>query len=145
MTGIQLQERSFFPTDLLFRNFFDNNSMFQSYVEQKPNYPVDVYTDGDELCFDIACVGLEKGDIDITTESNTLKIAYTKPNIESNSSNVEAPDYIHKGITRKSFNLGWKISARYDLNSIKANMKNGLLNIRISILEDSKPKTVTIK
>jgi len=145
MTGIQLHERSFFPTDLLFRNFFDNNSIFQSYVEQKPNYPVDVYTQDDELCFDIACVGLEKGDIDISTEGNTLKIAYNKPNIDSNPSDVETPDYVHRGITRKSFNLGWKISARYNLDSIKASMKNGLLNIRISLSEESKPRTVIIK
>jgi len=145
MTGIQLHERSFFPTDLLFKNFFDTNSLFQSYVEQKPNYPVDIYTQDDELCFDIACVGLEKKDIDIKIEGNTLMIAYNKPNIESNSSDIEAPDYIHKGITRKSFSLGWKISARYDLDSIKANMKNGLLNIRISLSEESKPRTVTIK
>ena len=145
MTSIQLHERSFFPTDLLFRNFFDNNSNYQSYVEQKPNYPVDIYTQGEEICFDIACVGLQKGDIDITTEGNTLKVGYNKPNIESNPSDVEAPDFIHRGITRKSFNLGWKISARYDLDSIKANMKNGLLNIRISLSEESKPRTVTIK
>jgi len=145
MTRINLQERSFFPTDLLFRNFFDTNSGFQSYVEQKPNYPVDVYIKDNELCFDIACVGLDKKDIDIQTEGNTLKVSYKKPNVESNPSDEEAPDYIHKGITRKSFDLGWKISAKYNLVNISAAMKNGLLTITIPVAKESLPKMVTIK
>ena len=145
MTRINLQERSFFPTDLLFRNFFDTNSGFQSYVEQKPNYPVDVYIKDNELCFDIACVGLDKKDIDIQTEGNTLKVSYKKPSVESNPSNEEAPDYIHKGITRKSFDLGWKISAKYNLVNISAAMKNGLLTITIPVAKESLPKMVTIK
>tara|TARA_B100000287_G_scaffold368092_1_gene364209 strand:- start:127 stop:486 length:360 start_codon:yes stop_codon:yes gene_type:complete len=119
--------------------------MFQSYVEQKPNYPVDVYTLENELCFDIACVGLDKKDINIQTEGNTLKVSYKKPNVESNPSDIEAQDYIHKGITRKSFDMGWKISAKYNLNGIVAGMKNGLLTIRIPIAQESLPKMVTIK
>ena len=145
MTRINLQERSFFPTDLLFRNFFDTNSMFQSYVDTKPNYPVDVYTKDNELCFDIACVGLDKKDIDIQTEGNTLKVSYQKPSIESNPSDAAAADYIHKGITRKSFDMGWKISAKYNLGNISASMKNGLLTITIPVAKESLPKMVTIK
>ena len=62
------------------------------------------------------CVGLDKKDIDITTEGNTLKVSYNKPSIEYNPSDEEAGEYIHKGITRKSFNMGWKISAKYNLS-----------------------------
>tara|TARA_R100000315_G_C5224344_1_gene135679 strand:- start:1082 stop:1441 length:360 start_codon:yes stop_codon:yes gene_type:complete len=119
--------------------------MFQSYVEQKPNYPVDVYTKENELCFDIACVGLDKKDINIQTEGNTLKVSYKKPSVESNSSDDEAHEYIHKGITRKSFDMGWKISAKYNLSGILAGMKNGLLTIRIPVAKEALPKIVTIK
>ena len=138
-----LNERVFPATDLLFKNFFDNNSIFTSYVEQKPNYPVDIYTNDNTLCFDIACVGLEKKDINITTEGNILKVIYEKPSSDTdNSTNY---DYIHKGITRKSFNMGWKISAKYDLSSIKAKMENGLLTVEISMSKESFPQVVTIK
>jgi len=145
MTTTTLLNERLFPTDLLFRNFFDTNSTFNSYVEQKPNYPVDVYTCENDLCFDIACVGLEKKDINITTEGSTLKVTYSKPSIESNRSDVEASEYIHKGITRKSFDMGWKISAKYNLSAVKAEMKNGLLTVRIPIAKESLPKQVTIK
>ena len=143
MTRTLLNERVF-PTDLLFRNFFDTNSMFQSFVEQKPNYPVDIYTKESELCFDIACVGLDKDDIEITTEGNTLKVSYNKPSIESNPSDEEAGEYIHKGITRKSFNMGWKISAKYNLSGIDAHMEKGLLTVKIPVAKEALPKMVTI-
>ena len=144
MTRTLLNERVF-PTDLLFRNFFDTNSMFQSFVEQKPNYPVDIYTKENEMCFDIACVGLDKEDIEITPEGNTLKVSYNKPSIESNPSDEEAGEYIHKGITRKSFNMGWKISAKYNLPGVNAQMEKGLLTVRIPVAKEALPKTVTIK
>jgi HSP20 family molecular chaperone IbpA len=137
------QER-FFPTDLLFRNFFDGEAQFRGLQDQKPSYPVDVFLQEEELCFDVACVGLEKSDIDITIESNTLKVAYKKPNVESNSSDVEAPDYIHKGIARRSFDMGWKVSPKFDLTKIKATMASGLLKVRVPLSEESKPKPVTI-
>ena len=142
MTAL-LNERVFPATDLLFKNFFDNNSIFTSYVEQKPNYPVDIYTNDNTLCFDIACVGLEKKDINITTEGNILKVIYEKPSRDTDNSTKN--DYIHKGITRKSFNMGWKIAAKYNLDKIEAVMKNGLLSITIPIAEEAKPKTIKIK
>ena len=138
------QER-FYPTDLLFRNFFDGEASFRGLQESKPQYPVDIYLQEDNLCFDVACVGLEKSDIDITIEGNTLKVAYKKPNVESNPSDIEAPDYIHKGIARRSFDMGWKVSPKFDLTKIKTKMANGLLKVEVPMSEESKPKTVTIK
>ena len=135
----------FYPTDLLFRNFFDGEASFRGLQESKPQYPVDIYLQEDNLCFDVACVGLEKSDIDVTVESNTLKVAYKKPNVESNPSDVEAPDYIHKGIARRSFDMGWKVSPKFDLTNIKAKMANGLLKVEVPLSEESKPKAVTIK
>lgn len=136
-----LNERVF-PTDLLFRNFFDNNSIFESYVEKKPNYPVDIKISEDCLCFDIACVGLSKSDIDITTEGNLLKVVYKKP---SNESDTHECEYVHKGITRKSFDMGWKISPKYDLTQIDANMEAGLLSLTIPVSDNCLPTKVIIK
>lgn len=143
MTTI-LNERVF-PTDLLFRNFFEKGTIFESFADKKPNYPVDIKLGEECLCFDIACVGLKKEDIKITTEGNLLKVVYKKPTIESNSSDVEACEYIHKGITRKSFDMGWKISPKFDLTNISAHMEDGLLTLTIPTSEDCLPKTVIIK
>ena len=61
MTRQLLGER-LFSTDLLFKNFFDTNVDFGSFMESKPDYPVDVFQQNDTHCYDIASVGLEKDD-----------------------------------------------------------------------------------
>jgi|TARA_R110002153_G_scaffold64821_3_gene173677 HSP20 family molecular chaperone IbpA len=137
-----LNER-LFPTDLLFKNFFDGMANFQSHTEVKPQYPVDIKVGDSCLCFDVACVGLDKKDIKIDIADNTLRIIYEKPiEEEPDENNCE---YVHRGITRKSFNMGWKIAPKYDLSQISAEMNNGLLSIIVPIAPEAKPRTIKIK
>ena len=130
-----------FPTDLLFRNFFENDTTFQSYTETKPNYPVDIATTDTGLVIEIATVGIDKKDINIETADNTLKVIYEKGQDDS----PKEFDYIHRGIARRAFNLGWKISPKCDITKISATMDKGLLSIFIPFTKEATPKTVTIK
>jgi len=135
-----------FPTDLLFKNFFDQVSDFETSVDRKINHPVDIIHTEDALLFEIAAVGLAKKDIELEVEDgNCLKVSYNKPSIESNTSDIDAGEYIHRGIAKRSFNLGWKISPKFDLTKITASMENGLLKIEIPVTPESRPKTITIK
>ena len=130
-----------FPTDLLFRNFFENDTTFQSYTETKPNYPVDIATTDTGLVIEIAAVGIDKKDINIETADNTLKVIYEKGQDDS----PKEFDYIHRGIARRAFNLGWKISPKCDLSKISATMDKGLLSIFIPFTKEATPKPVIIK
>ena len=135
-----------FPTDLLFKNFFDRASAFESNLETKINHPVDIILKEEAMVFEIAAVGLEKKDIELQVEDgNCLKVSYTKPSIESNNSDLDVGEYIHKGIAKRSFNLGWKISPKFDLTKILATMVNGLLTIEVPVTPESRPKTIKIK
>ena len=140
MGNLFLHDR-LFPTDLLFRNFFDSTSAFQSFTETKPNYPVDIATTDTGLVIEIAAVGIDKKDIEIETTDNTLKVIYEKGQDDS----PKEFDYIHRGIARRAFNLGWKISPKCDITKISATMDNGLLSIFIPFTKEATPKTVTIK
>ena len=140
MGNLFLHDR-LFPTDLLFRNFFDTNTTFQSYVESKPNYPVDIATTDTGLVIEIAAVGVDKKDIEIETTDNTLKVIYEKGHDDAPSDF----DYIHKGIAKRAFNLGWKISPKCDIKKISAIMDKGLLSIFIPFTKEAAPKSVTIK
>ena len=135
-----------FPTDLLFKNFFEQASDFETTVDRKINHPVDIIHTEDALLFEIAAVGLSKKDIELQVEDgNCLKVSYTKPKIEANKSDIDAGEYIHRGIAKRSFDLGWKISPKFDLTKIKASMENGLLKIELPVTPESKPKSITIK
>ena len=133
-----------FPYDLLFRDFFKSDLDFQPATTAKFTHPVDIFENKHGLHFDIACTGLSKDDVDISIEGDILKISYTKPQDEE-CCEVNDCTYIHRGVAKRSFNLGYKIAAKFDLSKAEAMMENGLLGIKIPYAEEAKPKSIKIK
>jgi len=129
------------PFDVLFKNFFNNDSFFAPALETKISHPVDIYETKEGLHFEIACTGLSKGDVNINIEGDILRVTYEK----DGENEIDVTNYIHKGIARRSFNLGYKISSRFDLQNGDAQMDNGLLLISIPFAEQAKPKALAIK
>ena len=127
--------------DILFHNFFFPSSGFGSAATTKQPHPLNIYYDETGLHFEVACTGLTKDDVKIDIEDDILKISYDKPEDEKELH----PGTIHRGLSRKSFNLGYKISSKYDLGKADGKLENGLLIIFIPITEKAKPKTLKIK
>lgn len=137
-------ERTLSPFDLLFKDFFKSELDFQPATQAKLTHPVDIFENKNGLHFDIACTGLTKSDIEINIEGDVLRISYTKPKDEE-CCEVNDCNYIHQGIAKRSFNLGYKIASKFDLSKAEAMMENGLLGIRIPFAEEAKPKSIKIK
>jgi HSP20 family molecular chaperone IbpA len=135
-----LFKESLFPTDIMYRNIFDRDSIFKSIMDTKPGYPVDVYTKDDELHIDIAVIDGTKEYVDITTDGSNLKVKYTKPDEDDTGSK-----YFWRSITKRSFDFAWKISPKYDLNSVDAEMQNGLLKITLMPSKEAEGVKVKIK
>ena len=127
------------PFDILIKDFFNSDTEFRPADQTKINHPVDIYEANDGLNIDIACVGLTKKDIDITVEGDILKVEYNRDKSKKDES------YVHRNIAKRSFNLGWRISRRFDLAKLEAKLELGLLHLFAPLTEDNKPKTVTIK
>ena len=125
------------PFDILVRNFFTEGSRYQPLPETKLQHPVDIYQVDKGLAIDIACTGISKEEIEIQIQDNILKVNYDK-------SKNENLDYIHKGIAKRSFNLGWKIDSKFDLGKANAKFENGLLAITIPFAKGSELKTLKI-
>ena len=138
MSTLQLFERT--PFDILVRNFFQDANTFLPLAETKVPHPVDIYTTDTHLVFDIAATGVAKEDISIQTQDNILRINYDKSKSEDTG-----VDYIHRGIAKRSFNLGWKIDSKFNLNKADAEFKYGLLKITIPFAKGSELKTLNIK
>ena len=125
------------PLDIVWKNFMNSNSNYNS-IQEKINYPVDIYETDNGLCFELAAVGLDKIDINILVESDTLRITHDgKQDQERN--------YITKGIAKRSFDLAWKVASKYDLSQLEARLSKGLLTIEVPYAESKAPKKVTIK
>jgi len=136
MSRLFLHERN--PFDILVRNFFQDANTFLPLAETKVPHPVDIYTTDTHLVFDVAVTGVAKEDISIQIQDNILRINYDK------SKEEDGVEYIHRGIAKRSFNLGWKIDSKFDLSKANAEFKYGLLKITIPFAKGSELKTLKI-
>lgn len=125
------------PFDLLWKNIFEENSRFNT-IYEKINYPVDIYEEQDGVTFEIAVVGLNSEDIEIKVQGENLRIKYDRPKNEDRL-------YVYKGIARRSFDLEWKVSTKFELSKLEASLDRGLLKIFVPISEEKKSKLIEIK
>ena len=143
MTHVNLFDQGFAsPLDVLVKNFFDKEAIFDKPTRTSVTHPIDVFEDENGLTFEIACVGLDKKDVKISIESDILKVSYDKG---SQQKSTPEKRYYHTGVRKSSFNLGWKVARRFNLAKANAEMVNGLLCIQIPVANEAKPKTLTIK
>ena len=140
MSTLQLLERHISPFDILFRNLFNAESQFQPALNSKQPHPVNIFYDDKGLHFEVACTGLTKKDVILDIEGDILKITYKKPEDEKFHEGT-----IHNGLSKKSFDLRYKIAPKFDLGNIDASLANGLLEIFIPLAEEAKPKSIKIK
>ena len=137
-----VQQYALSPLDVLVKNFFDNDSVFNKPDNRSVKHPIDIYEDDKGLTFEVACTGLDKSDVDITIEGDVLKIAHDR---DRANEKVIDKRYYHSGIKKSSFNFGWKIARRFELAKADAKMENGLLMITVPFANESKPKSIKIK
>ena len=128
------------PFDILVKNFFEQDSQFDKVNHRAVGHPVDIWEDKEGLTLEVACVGLNKSDVDVDIEDDILKVSYSK----KDGSN-ESAHYHYRGVKKSSFDLGWKIARRFDLTKASANMENGLLKILVPFSKAAKPKSLKIQ
>lgn len=146
MSNIFLHERN--PFDILVRNFLQTANGYAPLAESKLPHPVDIYETETHLVFDIACTGVSQEELEVQTQNNTLRVNYDKGKDDCHCApecNCKDVSYIHKGIAKRSFNLGWKIDSKFDLSKADAEFKYGLLKIAIPYAKGSEVKTLKIK
>ena len=131
------------PFDILFRNFFDSRSDFNVLEHVKIPHPVNILETKDGLVFEIACTGLSKDQVEISIEHDVLRVSHSKE--AADPSEYEDRNYLVRGITKKAFNLGYKVASRFELTKADAKMENGLLIITVPFAPEAKPKTLQIK
>lgn len=120
------------------KNLFDTNSNFNT-IQQKINYPVDIYETENGLRFELAVVGIDKNEINISVDGDTLRVQHE--NQLEDSERV----YLQRGIARRSFDLAWKVASKFDLTKLDAKLERGLLVIDIPTSETKAIKTIKIK
>jgi HSP20 family protein len=129
--------------DLLWKSFFSNDG-YRPIKEKVAGVPCDIQETDNGLCIELAVVGLEKSDIDIIVDSETLRVAYRKSDKEEEAEKNEYR-YLLRSIKKSSFDIAWKLSSKYNLQELEAKLEKGLLTLDIPFAKENKPTKVTIK
>ena len=119
-------------TDLfesLEKNFFNNEERFEGTVPA-----VNIKEDNDKFALELAAPGMKKNDFHINVEKDVLTISSErKEEKEEKKDNYARREFYYNSFSR-SFNLPDTI----DVDNIKADYKNGILNITLPKKEETK-------
>ncbi len=102
---------------------------------------VDIFERGNEMVIQVELPGVNKEDIDLTITDDRLVI---KGEIKK-PEGVSEEDYILSERSYGAFSRTVNLPMDVDKSSVKANFKNGLLEITILRKEEAKPKEIKIQ
>lgn len=130
--------------DLLWKSFFDKGAHYRPITEKAVQHPVDIQETDNGLKIEIAAVGLDKSDLDIIVDSETLRVAYRKSD-DDKEAEANEYRYFQRSIKKASFDIAWKVSSKYELAKLTAGLDKGLLTLEIPFAKENKPKKIEIK
>ncbi len=101
---------------------------------------VDMVDRGDEILVSMEMPGVEKDNIDVSIQEDTLTVKGTiKKETEEKEEN-----YIKRERTYSSFERALRLPVKVNPEKIKAVLKNGILYIHLPKAEEVKPKKIKI-
>ena len=124
-----------------FDRLFENMAQLSAGSKSLPNYPpFNVVQDGNQYVIEVALAGIDKKDLDVKVQENTLRITY-----DSSKEKSDADDKLYRGIAQRSFRRQFSLAE--DVEVTGASFKNGLLKIDLEriIPEEKQPKQIKIK
>ena len=121
-----------------FDNIFDQLSTLSDF--DIPNYPP--YNikkiDKENYQLEMALAGFTKADVIVEVKENTLTIS-------GKSADDDKDSFVHQGIARRAFKRRWTLAEHLEVDDAK--LKDGILivEMKLNLPEEKKPKTIKIK
>jgi HSP20 family protein len=104
-------------------------------------YPAtDIFETKDDYVFKLEVPGLSKDEIQVELNNNTLSIKGEK----KEEKKLKKEDYHRIESFTGSFSRSYSLPKNVDAKNIKANMKDGILELRVAKAEETKPKAISI-
>lgn len=100
----------------------------------------DIHDSGDKIIIKADLPGLNKDDIEVTVQGNTLFIRGEKKHEEK----VEDMGYLKSERFFGQFERALPLTDDIDASKIDASYKNGVLTVSIAKREEAKPKQITV-
>ena len=127
-------------SDVLYR-FFDDDVLSKLAAEQAWAVALDVVEEKEQYVLKADLPGINKEDIKVTVENGILTITGER------KSETEQKDKQYHRVEREfgRFTRSLNLGAHVDTSKIKANYKDGVLELVVPKSEETKPKTIDIQ
>ncbi len=103
--------------------------------------PVDVVDTGEEILIKAEMPGVDKDHVDISIHDNTVSI---KGDVSEDRKYKEEDYYIAERSYR-SFSRSINIPVKIDADKVKANLKDGILELHLPKAEETKPRKIKVE
>jgi HSP20 family protein len=103
--------------------------------------PVDIYEKDHEILLKAEVPDMQRDQIDIRVENNTLTISGEKKFDQE----VKEEQFHRVERSYGRFSRSFSLPATVDTEKVLADYKNGVLTIRLPIREEAKPKQITVQ
>ncbi len=102
--------------------------------------PVDIYEDSDGLVVKADLPGIARENLDVRVENGLLTIQTKAANAGSSGGSP-----IYREYELVNFFRQFELSDRVDQQKISADLKHGVLTLKLPRAEEAKPKTIEVK
>ena len=120
--------------------YMPEQSQQDEWAETEGNLTVDVYQDKDDIVIKSTVAGVSEKDLDIEVTTDMVTIRGEREMIEK----IDTHDYYYQELYWGSFSRSIVLPQEIDPDAAKADLKDGVLTIRLPKLERSKTKKVKI-
>lgn len=124
--------------DRVVRTVFNNN-LHSPAIGENWVPAIDIREDDSSFILTADIPGLNKSDIELLVENNTLKISGSRDQKRKNEA------YYYQERMHGSFHRSFQLPTTINVENITASFENGILSVILPKNEEAKPKQITIK
>ena len=125
-------------TPSIFKDFFEDDIFNDRFFHRRAIPPVNVIEDSDKYRIEVSVPGIEKENIKVTRNQDTLTISYE----QKSSDEYKEKNYYRKEFQSQSFNRSFTLPADVVLDNISSEHKDGILTISLPKKEITKKEEI---
>jgi HSP20 family protein len=122
--------------DRIVRRAFGSGNFGAGYA---PALPMDTFRRDGELVLRFDIPGVDPEKIDVTVDKGVLSVSATREETKTEGENPVVRERLFGSFTRRV-----RLSENLDSDAIEASNSDGVLEIRIPVREEAKPRKITI-
>ena len=124
--------------DEVFNDFINGGTSYKSALSK--NVAVNIHESEHSFFLEFSAPGFEKSDFKINLDNNNLIVSAEK----KNDVNEQEKNYTRREFSHISFSRSFTLPQNIDNEGIKAEYKNGVLNLELPKISDTKKQTKEI-